>query len=163
MCMRHSFQKCVRLLFVVSLFAIASACSRGDHTQVADASAAQIAQDKMAASILTCGGGVFEDETASPDAKYDYSLRDGAELLVSVGHRVGLARVSRLLGLGNDGVWMKSQFNPDSYELKEKANQTVKSSAYLLGQYARQYCIEHPFDTLSDAIENVVKQIDARK
>lgn len=157
------FPRIRQLLFVSSLFAISSACSGGDHAHVARGNAAQIDRDKMLASILTCGGGVFEDQTPDPVAKYDYSLRDGAELLVSVGHRVGFARVSRLLGLGDDGGWMESQFEPDSYQLKEKANKTVKSSAYLLGQYARQYCIEHPFDTLNDAIENAVKQIEARK
>ena len=147
---------------MAGLLVISYACSRDDRTH-SDAIEAQITHDKKVASILTCGGGVFEDEAADPAAKYDYSVRDGTEVLVSVGHRVGFARVSRLLGLGDDGVWMENQFDAASYNLKAGANPTVKSSAYLFGQYVRQYCIEHPFDTLNDAIENLSKQIEARK
>lgn len=125
--------------------------------------AAQVQHDRTVAAILTCGGGVFEDEAASPEAAYDYSVRDGAEMLVSIGHRIGFSRLSHLLGLGDDGQWFANQFEPDSYQLKRDATRTVVSTAYLLGQYARHYCIDHPLDTLNDATDTVVRQVRQRQ
>jgi hypothetical protein len=68
-----------------------------------------------------------------------------------------------LLVLGDDGDCLKNQFDPISYELGDGANKTAKSAAYLLGEYARHYCTYHPFDTLNDAIDNVVHQQGAKK
>jgi hypothetical protein len=122
-----------------------------------------VTHDRQVAAILTCGGGVFEYEGMNPSSRYDFSVKDGAQILVSVAHRVGWSRVSQLLVLGDDGAWLERQFEPgSSYDLKHGANKTVVSAAYLLGQYARRYCTEHPFDNLQDAIDNVVRQVQAK-
>lgn len=121
-----------------------------------------VAHDNMVAAILTCGGGVYEYEGTERGSRYRYSVKDGAQIMISLAHRVGWSRVSQLLVLGDDGVWLEKQFQLDAYDLKDGANKTVTAAAYLLGQYARHYCVEHPFDTLRDAIDNVVGQVQAK-
>jgi len=138
---------------------ITASCVRSDAAQP---STDTIQHDRMVAAILTCGGGVFEYEGTELNSRYDLSVKDGAQILVSVAHRVGWSRVSQLLVFGDDGAWLETQFAPLSYDLKKDAPRSVTSAVYLLGQYARRYCTEHPFDTLADAIDNVVSQVQAK-
>ncbi len=144
------------------LLLVAGAVIFGGESDAMQPAGDVVVHDKLSATILTCGGGVFEYEGTEPASRYTYSVKDGAQVMVSLAHRVGWSRVSQLLVLGDDGSWLEKQFQPGSYDLKEDANKTVRSAAYLLGQYARHYCVEHPFDTLRDVIDDAVRQVQAK-
>jgi hypothetical protein len=89
-------------------------------------------------------------------------VKDGAEILVSLGHRVGFGPLSRKMGLSDDASWLRNQFEPGGYGLKDGANSSAVSTSYLLGLYARQYCVAHPFNTLADAIDDLARQMGAQ-
>lgn len=154
--LRHAVQAALLLCGMVS------ACSKPETASVS-VNREHVDHDRQVARILTCGGGVFEYEGAQPDSRYDLSVKDGAEILVSLGHQVGFGRISGMLGLGDDAGWLEGQFIPGGYELRKEANKTAVSASYLLGQYARQYCIAHPLNTLADAIDNLAAQITPQK
>ena len=53
------------------------------------------------------------------------------------------------------GITAKDQSDPLWY-----GQMTVATRALLL--YDRQYCIEHPLNTLTDAVNNLVRQVQAQ-